>query len=83
MLVSGPVYRCAGTYKIPTAKTPMSASFCMRGSCSCDSRGIGITSKVTSVRMFMEALKNQSPLKLRQWPGIEGSQNFATGTQFR
>lgn len=44
--------------------------------------GIGMISRVRSVAMFMDALKNQTTSKLRQEPGISRSQNLATGMQF-
>jgi len=70
------------SYRIPMAKTPMRATFCIRGSWSAESNGMGSRRRVTSVAMFMEALKNQTTSKLRQWPGKSESQNLATGTQF-
>lgn len=36
-----------------------------------------------SVAMCMLALENHNPGLLKQKPGIVGSQNFATGTQFK
>lgn len=38
-------------------------------------------SNARSVAMFIEALKNHNASKLRQFPGIDRSQNLATGTQ--
>jgi hypothetical protein len=70
------------TYRIPIAKTPMRASFCMRGSWSLERSGIGNRSSETSVAIFIEALKNQTASKLKQLPGRSWFQNFATGTQF-
>lgn len=70
------------TTKIPIAKTPIRAIFCMRGSCSLERRGMGNTSSAISVIMFIEALKNQRASKLRQLPGKSLFQNLATGTQF-
>lgn len=69
-------------YRIPMAKTPINAIFCMRGSWSCASTGIGSSRSVTSVAIFIDALKNQTASKLRQWPGRSWFQNLATGTQF-
>lgn len=53
----------------------------MRGSCRCESSGIGMISRVMSVTIFMEALKNQTASKLMQEPPTEGSQKRATGRQ--
>lgn len=36
-----------------------------------------------SVVMCMAAFENHNPVLLRQCPGIEGSQNLATGIQLR
>lgn len=63
-------------------KTAMRATFCVRGTWSCESSGIGKINKATSVAIFMDALKSQTALKLRQFPGSLRSQNLATGTQF-
>jgi hypothetical protein len=70
------------TTKIPMAKTPIRAIFCVRGSCSFESSGMGNISSAMSVVMFIEALKNQTASKLRQFPGKSLFQNLATGTQF-
>jgi hypothetical protein len=69
------------TNRMPIAKTPIRANFCMRGSCRCESSGIGMISRVMSVTIFMEALKNQTASKLMQEPPTEGSQKRATGRQ--
>jgi hypothetical protein len=69
------------TYRIPIAKTPIRAIFWVRGSWSCTSNGIGKMRRVTSVAMFIDALKNQTASKLRQLPGRSCIQNLATGTQ--
>ena len=75
------INKMEGTYNPPMAKTPTSAIFCVLGSFSCESRGIGIMSNVRSVAIFIAALKNHSASKLRQLPSIDRFQNFATGTQ--
>lgn len=36
-----------------------------------------------SVLICIAALENQSPFSLKQFPGIEGLQNFSTGMQLR
>jgi hypothetical protein len=61
--------RRVSTYRIPIAKTPIRAIFCIRGSWSCASNGIGKMRRVTSVAMFIDALKNQTASKLRHDPG--------------
>lgn len=70
------------TTKIPMAKTPIRAIFCVRGSCSLESSGMGNNSNAISVVIFIAALKNQIVSNLRQLPGKSLIQNLATGTQF-
>lgn len=50
----------------PTAKIPMTAIFCLFGSCSWERTGIGRINMVRSVTMFTLALKNQRASKFRQ-----------------
>jgi hypothetical protein len=61
----------------------INASLCFLGSSSAARAGIGMMKMARSVAMCIEALENQSPFELRQEPGIVGSQNRATGIQFR
>lgn len=71
------------TYKPPRAKTPIKAAFCFLGISIDINAGMGIIRMKTSVAMCMLAFENQSPGLLKQNPGIESSQNLATGTQFK
>lgn len=44
---------------------------------------MGMIKIARSVAICIDALENQRPGELRQWPGIAGFQNLATGTQLR
>lgn len=72
-----------GAYNPPSAKIEMRATLCFFGSSSAANAGIGIIRIARSVAMCIDALENHSPFELRQVPGTVGSQNRATGTQFR
>jgi len=61
----------------------MRATFCFFGSSSAAIAGIGITRIARSVAICMDAFENHRPFELRQVPATVGSQNRATGTQFR
>lgn len=61
----------------------MRAIFCFIGNLSAANPGVGISRIATSVVICMAAFENHKPVLLRQWPGIEGSQNLATGIQLR
>lgn len=61
----------------------MSAIFCFRGRSIAISAGMGMIKIAKSVVICMLALENHRPGLLRQKPGMELSQNLATGTQFR
>lgn len=54
--------------KRPRQNTAMRAYFCLRGSRSLLRTGTGIRQITTSVMMLREALANQTPKRLRQWP---------------
>lgn len=71
------------TYNPPRANIIMRATFCLRGISIAIKAGIGIIRMTRSVVICILALENQRPGLLRQKPGIELSQNFATGTQVR
>ena len=61
----------------------MRAAFCLLGRNRLTKDGIGMAKIARSVAIWMDALENQSPLELKQNPGIEGFQNLATGIQLR
>ena len=71
------------TYNPPSANMAMRAALCLFGRKSANKDGIGMAKIARSVAIWMDALENQSPLELKQNPGMEGSQNLATGTQLR
>lgn len=69
-----------GTYKAPNPKTNMSPIFCLFGSWSALSRGIGMAKMAMSVAMLTPALANQNCSLFMQWPLMDSSQKAATGT---
>lgn len=71
------------THNPPRAKIEIKAIFCLCGNSSPDKAGIGINKITISVAMCMDAFENHSPSMLRQYPGIVGFQNLATGMQLR
>lgn len=71
------------TYNPPKANMIISANFCLRGRSMAMSAGIGMMRIARSVAICMLAFENHSAVLLKQEPGIEGSQNFATGIQFK
>jgi hypothetical protein len=56
---------------------------CFLGSSRAAKAGTGIIRIAMSVAICIDAFENQSPFELRQEPAMVGSQNLATGMQFR
>jgi len=67
----------------PIAKINQIPTFCFLGRCNEEITGIGRIIRVRSVTMFIDALENQSALKLKQWPAKVGFQNLDTGMQVK
>lgn len=71
------------THNPPRANISINATFCLLG-ISIDARaGIGIIKMAMSVVMCMAALENHNAGLFKQNPSIVGSQNLATGMQFK
>lgn len=71
------------THNPPSAKMMNNPVFCLRGSISDDSTGIGSAIIIMSVRILKAALKNQRNLRSIQRPGVSRLQNAWIGTQLQ
>lgn len=71
------------THNPPNANRIIRAAFCFLGISMAIKAGIGMIRITRSVVICILAFENHSPGLLKQKPGIESSQNLATGMQFR